>query len=116
MTFTPSQFVAYLSLFIAIALGVLGQLAVKAGAQKASSNLDQFSHSMTMVGVLIYGIAAIFYVVALKKIPLSIAFPSVALSYIVLAIVANYLWNEPLGWRQWLGLLLIVAGVSVIHF
>jgi small multidrug resistance pump len=116
MTATLPQIISYLSLFIAIALGVLGQLAVKAAAERSRSNFDQFLHPLTISGVVIYGVAGILYVIALRRIPVSVAFPSVALSYIALAVLANYMWRDPLGRRQWLGLALIAAGVIVLHF
>jgi hypothetical protein len=59
--------------------------------------------------------AALCYIVALKKIPVSIAFPSVSASYAVIAVLAHILWNEPLGWTQIGGILLISSGVLLIH-
>ena len=55
------------------------------------------------------------YIVALKKIPVSVAFPSVAASYAAVAIIAHLLWNEPFGWPQLGGLLLIGGGILLIH-
>jgi drug/metabolite transporter (DMT)-like permease len=62
-----------------------------------------------------YVVAAICYVVALKKIPISIAFPSVAAGYAVVAVLAHFLWNEPFGWPQIVGIALIGSGVLLIH-
>jgi drug/metabolite transporter (DMT)-like permease len=45
----------------------------------------------------------------------SIAFPSVAASYAVVAVLAHVLWNEPLGWPQLAGIVLIGSGVLLIH-
>jgi len=60
-------------------------------------------------------VAALCYILALKKIPVSIAFPSVAASYAVVAVLAHVLWNEPLGWPQLAGIVLIGGGVLLIH-
>jgi len=60
-------------------------------------------------------VAALCYILALKKIPVSIAFPSVAASYAVVAVLAHLLWNEPLGWPQLAGIVLIGSGVLLIH-
>jgi small multidrug resistance pump len=46
---------------------------------------------------------------ALKKIPVSIAFPSVSASYALVAALAHLLWNEPLGMPQIADLALIGA-------
>jgi len=52
---------------------------------------------------------------ALKKIPVSVAFPSVAASYAAVAIIAHLIWNEPFGWPQLGGLVLIGGGILLIH-
>ena len=52
---------------------------------------------------------------ALNKLPVSIAFPSVAASYAIVAVIAHLLWNEPLGWPQFAGILLIGGGIFLIH-
>jgi small multidrug resistance pump len=68
-----------------------------------------------VIGLAVYIIAALCYVLALNKIPVSIAFPSVAASYAVTAVLAHVLWDEPLGWPQLIGILLIGGGVLLIH-
>ena len=107
--------VYYVSLAIAVILGVAGQIALKSAALSSPTVMAQFIHPMTMIGVAIYVFAAFCYIVALKKIPISVAFPSVAASYAVVAIVAHLLWNEPFGWPQLGGLVLISSGILLIH-
>ena len=106
---------SYLSLAAAILLGIAGQIVLKAGAAGAASVTAQLFSPLTAAGLAIYGCAAIAYVVALNKIPVSVAFPSVAASYAVVAVLAHLLWNEPLGWHQLGGIGLIAAGIILIH-
>jgi len=105
----------YVSLAGAILLGVVGQIALKSGALGSSTIAAQFTHPLTVFGFVIYVIAALCYILALKKIPVSVAFPSVAASYAVVAVIAHLLWSEPFGWSQLAGLLLIGAGIALIH-
>jgi len=70
---------------------------------------------LTLIGFAIYVVAAFCYILALKRIPVSVAFPSVAASYAVVAIIAHLLWDEPFGWSQLTGLLLIGSGIALIH-
>jgi undecaprenyl phosphate-alpha-L-ara4N flippase subunit ArnE len=107
--------VYYTSLVAAILFGIGGQIALKSAAEKSATITAQFLNPMTMIGLAIYIVAAICYILALKKIPVSIAFPSVAASYAVVAVIAHVLWNEPLGWPQLAGLVLICIGVLLIH-
>jgi small multidrug resistance pump len=107
--------VYYTSLTAAILLGVGGQIALKSAADGSTSLAGQFLSPMTMIGFTIYILAAVCYVAALKKIPVSIAFPSVSASYAIVAVIAHLLWNEPLGWPQVTGLLMIGSGVVLIN-
>jgi undecaprenyl phosphate-alpha-L-ara4N flippase subunit ArnE len=106
---------AYLGLAAAILLGICGQIALKSAAIGAPSLTAQLFNPMTIVGLCIYGLASIAYIVALNRIPVSIAFPSVAASYAIIALLAHYLWDEPLGWQQIGGILLIGSGIILIH-
>jgi small multidrug resistance pump len=105
----------YVSLVGAILFGVAGQIALKSGALSSPTVAAQFVNPLTIVGFGIYVLAAFCYIVALKKLPVSVAFPSVAASYAVVAVIAHLLWNEPFGWPQFGGLLLIGSGILVIH-
>ncbi len=107
--------VYYASLVAAILLGIAGQIALKSAAEGSATVAAQFLNPLTMIGLAVYILAALCYILALKKIPVSIAFPSVAASYAVVAVLAHVLWNEPLGWPQLTGILLIGGGVLLIH-
>jgi drug/metabolite transporter (DMT)-like permease len=107
---------SYAALAAAILIGVLGQLLLKTGADQASDGvLAQFLNPFTIGGLAAYGVGAICYILAIKRIPVSIAFPSVALSYVLVAIAAHLLWQEALGWQQFAGIGLIAAGILVLH-
>ena len=105
----------YLSLISAILFGVAGQIVLKSGATASQTVAAQFANPLTLLGLAIYVLAALLYIVALKKIPVSIAFPSVAASYAAVAIIAHLMWNEPFGWPQVGGLVLIGSGILLIH-
>ena len=107
--------VYYTSLVAAILFGIGGQIALKSAAEKSATITAQFLNPLTIIGLAIYIMAALCYILALKKIPVSIAFPSVAASYAVVAVLAHILWNEPLGWPQLAGIALIGSGVLLIH-
>jgi undecaprenyl phosphate-alpha-L-ara4N flippase subunit ArnE len=107
--------VYYTSLVAAILLGIAGQIALKSAANGSATLVAQFLNSLTIIGFAVYIIAALCYIVALKRIPVSIAFPSVSASYAIIAVLAHIFWNEPLGWTQIAGILLISGGVLLVH-
>jgi len=103
----------YLALGAAILCGVVGQILLKQGAG-AADFVSQLFRPSTIVGLGFYALAALLYIVALRKIPVSVAFPSVSLSYVVVAVAGHFLWNEPFGLTQIAGLALICGGVLVL--
>jgi small multidrug resistance pump len=105
----------YAALAAGIILGVAGQIALKSGAVAATTIAAQFLHPYTIVGFGIYVLAALFYIVAIKRIPVSLAYPSVAISYIVVGVAAHFLWNEPFGLPQLGGIALIAGGIVLLH-
>ncbi len=106
---------SYLSLAAAILLGIAGQIVLKSAAVGAPSLAAQLFNPLTVGGLAIYACAAIAYVVALNKIPVSVAFPTVAASYAIVAVIAHLMWNEALGWPQLGGIALIAGGIVLIH-
>jgi drug/metabolite transporter (DMT)-like permease len=106
---------SYACLFAGIVVGVIGQILLKTGAVRSADTVNQFLNPFTVGGLVVYGFGALFYIVAIKRIPVSIAFPSVSLSYIAVAVCAHYMWNEPLGWAQVGGIVLIGGGVLLLH-
>ncbi len=110
-----STTIAYLGLVAAILLGIVAQLALKAAAVGAPSFMAQLLNPLTIGGLGIYVLASFAYIAALNRIPVSIAFPSVAASYAIIAVLAHLLWREPLGWHQIGGIALIFGGIFLLH-
>ncbi len=106
---------SYIGLVGAILFGIAGQIALKSGALAAPTLAAQFVNPLTIGGIAIYACAAVCYIVALQRIPVSVAFPSVAISYAAVALIAHLLWNEPFGWQQIAALFLILAGIVLLN-
>jgi small multidrug resistance pump len=111
----PAPLPYYAALLAGIVLGVLGQILLKAGATRSADIVAQFLDPWTIIGVVVYALAAVFYIIAIKRIPLTLAFPSVSLSYVVVALVAHFVWGEALGLPQLAGIGLIVGGILLLH-
>ena len=106
--------VYYVALAIGILAGIGGQLLLKQGAS-APDFLSQLLRPSTICGLALYGSAAFLYIIALRKIPVSVAFPSVSLSYAIVAVLGYFLFGEPFGFKQIGGIALILSGVLLIN-
>jgi len=96
-------------------LGALGQLLFKLGSASVSVNiLSWFTNWKVLLGMTLYGISAVLFIVALKHGNLSVLYPLIATSYIWVALFATRFLGEPFSPLKWLGIALIAGGASLI--
>lgn len=109
---------AWLTLGGAILVSILGQVLLKAGAlgsvAASGSFFDQVFRWQTMLGLVCYGGAAILYMTALRKLPMSIALPCTAVSYVVIALIGWAAFGETLGMAKLAAIALICSGVVLL--
>lgn len=105
-------------LLIAITIGVAGQIFFKLGSLAMATlkpdSLSYFLNGNIWIGLFLYGLSAIFYIIALQKIPLSIAYPTISISYVFVVLLSSYFFKEKICLPQMLGILLIITGVALI--
>jgi small multidrug resistance pump len=100
-------------LALAIATSMIGQVLLKAGAGSADF-VAQILDPRTLIGLCLYGAAAILYIVALRRIPMSVALPCTAVSYVAAAFIGHFAFSEPMGLTQVSAIGLICAGVILL--
>jgi len=104
----------YVALYVSVFLGAGGQMLLKWGVSHHERLITLLMDPFLMLGLSCYFIAALFYIYALREIPLSVAFPSVALSYVLVAYSAHYCFGEPIGMLKWIAMALILSGVMLL--
>ncbi|MEW9625030.1 EamA family transporter [Rhodanobacter geophilus] len=67
-----------------------------------------------IAGIGLLGISTLLWIWVLRTLPLSLAYPFMALAFIIVPILGHFLLNEPLGVRNFLGGVLIALGVVVV--
>ena len=67
-----------------------------------------------LMGFTFYGISLVVWIIALTRVPVTIAYPMLSIGYIVNALIARYWLGETLGLGGWLGIAFICLGVSLI--
>jgi small multidrug resistance pump len=105
--------VYWLILTAAIAISMGGQTLLKTAAG-APDFITQLFDPRTLVGLCLYGGAALLYIVALRRIPMSVALPCTAISYVAAALIGHYGFGEPLNPMQLGALALICGGVVML--
>jgi len=67
-----------------------------------------------MGGLACYVVSVVLWVVALSKVPVSIAYPMLSIGYIVNAVAAHYLFGETLSTMRLAGIGVIIVGVYMV--
>lgn len=110
--------IAWIVLAAAITTSLVGQVLLKAGASgsvaASAGFIDQLFRWQTIIGLGCYGGAALLYIVALRKIPMSIALPCTAASYVVIAVIGWAVFGEAMGLQKVLAIGLISLGVVLL--
>lgn len=109
---------AYIYLFCSIIIAVIGQTLFKIGTESHTVQGETFwkifSNPSIFFGLGLYFLSALIYIQALKTIPLSIAYPSLSLSYVAVVLIGVILFDETFHRIQIIGLLLIISGVILM--
>lgn len=111
-----------ISLFaIGILLGSTGALLMKRGAM----DLPPFAMSVDyawafgtnryiLAGFALYFVPAIIWTYLLSKLPVSVVQPILSLTYVLTPLMAMVFLSEPVPGLRWLGIAVIVAGVTIV--
>ena len=66
------------------------------------------------LGFVGFGLGAMFWLAVLSRVPLSLAYPILALSYFVVVVEAWLFLHERVTLQRFLGVLIVVVGVVVV--
>jgi len=108
-----------------VMLNAAAQLLLKAGS-RAISNVDfSLANAWTLAerialnapilaGLALYAISVVFWILALSRVDVSIAYPMLSVGYIVSALAGWLLFSESVGPARVAGILVIIAGVWLV--
>jgi drug/metabolite transporter (DMT)-like permease len=89
-----------------------GQICFKlASPAFASFSIRSLFAPIFILALVIYAIATVMWVVVLSRVPLTVAYPLVALSYLIVPLLARFFLGEPLHWQTFAGAAVIIAGI-----
>ncbi len=103
---------------VATMLGLsAGQILFKLGAERlerdGAPTAIPFLNAPIVIALVIYVVSTMFWISALRALPLRLAYPVSALAYVVVPVLGHFFLNEQLGIRSLAGAALIIAGIVV---
>ncbi|QDX80160.1 4-amino-4-deoxy-L-arabinose transferase [Denitratisoma sp. DHT3] len=117
--------IAFLLILTGVLLNAAAQLLLKAGTNVVGhfdfhlSNLIPVGMKIAfqpfiMGGMACYAVSLVVWIMALSRVPVSIAYPMLSIGYVVNAFVAHYWFGEALVAQKLLGIGFIVVGVVLV--
>ena len=113
---------SYFLITLVILTNVAGQIMFKVvanGVKNETRILAVISKLMydpvAWISILLYSSMVITWIWVLRIMPLSIAYSSIALVFVLVPIFSNLLFNEPLSIKFLIGTAFIMLGIIIIH-
>ncbi len=112
-------------IFTGVMLNAAAQILMKAGTN-AVGHFDFSMENIVPIGwklatewhIIVamgcYALSIVIWILALSRVPVSIAFPMLSMAYVVNAIAAYYLLGEPFSSTKLVGMGVIILGVIII--
>ncbi len=104
-----------------VAFGAVGQLTLKAGMNSlggvqlsVDTLLKMATNPLLLVGIAIFGVSTLLWLLALSKADLSFAYPFLSLIYIAVLLGGAVLFQEAVTLPRVLGFAVIVTGVWIV--
>lgn len=117
--------VSFSLILTGVLLNAAAQLLLKAG----TTRIGEFQFSLENVvpiglkiaaqwpiigGLACYGISVVVWIMALSRVPVSLAYPMLSIGYIVNAFAAWWLFGESLTAQKLIGIAVIIVGVWLV--
>jgi drug/metabolite transporter (DMT)-like permease len=103
-----------LLVLVASFIGSFGAVFLKMGSAKLHDGLAQIVNYRLAAGVALYLLSTCFFIVAIRNGELTVLYPLVSLGYVWTMLWSKLFFKEPLTRQKFLGLFLILIGVSFI--
>jgi multidrug transporter EmrE-like cation transporter len=111
----------YLFLILALVLNATANLLMKVGADRLATSGEGgmlrglLTNYHLLAGLSLFALNVVFYVAALTRLNLSIAYPIMMAGGVLIAVSVSLVYlDEVLSWSQGIGMLLLVAGIALV--
>ncbi len=109
---------------LSISTGVAGQTAIKLGVSQpqAAGHTASLLSLVTLIlgspwvllGLTLYGIGAVAWIAVLARLDLSLAYPLLALNFVLITLSSRLILGETVPTMRWVGMLVICAGIVIV--
>lgn len=123
---TSSTLISIALLLVSVVFATAGQLTLKSAMESigrigtaqvtdaGQTVLKAAKEPRLWIGLALFGISALFWLVVLSRVDLSLAYPFVGLSYIIVVTLSRVLFHEQVPALRWVGVTVVAVGIALI--
>ena len=124
--------ISYVLIIISVGLAISGQICLRRGMtdvkgktgmgageliKKPATFIKEIATTwLVLLGLILFMISALFWLIVLTDVPLGVAYPFVSLTYIVVMLYDKFFENREILALNWVGVAAIVAGIVLINW
>lgn len=121
-----SDLAVLLLLLVSVGFATAGQLTLKHAmtrigrigqsefADAGDTVLKMAKEPLLWTGLTLFGISALFWLIVLSQVPLSVAYPVVGLSYVVIVAFSKLILHENVPLLRWIGVIVVAIGIALV--
>ncbi|WP_095078978.1 4-amino-4-deoxy-L-arabinose-phosphoundecaprenol flippase subunit ArnE [Pseudomonas sp. Irchel s3h17] len=107
-----------LLIVLACLLTCLGQVAQKYAVEswrgQASGVLDKLRSPWLWLALLSLGCGLVVWLLVLQRLDVGVAYPMLSLNFVLITLIARFVFHEAIDRRHWIGVALVIAGVVLL--
>jgi multidrug transporter EmrE-like cation transporter len=92
-------------------IGRIGTAEVQAAGKTVATAIRE---PRLWAGLALFAISSVFWLVVLSRVPLSVAYPFVGISYIFIVLFSRFMLHESVPSLRWFGVFVVAAGIAII--
>src|ERR671919_698987 len=124
----PAGLISLALLVVSVAFAIAGQVTLKSAmnhigrigtteVRAVGATVSRAAREPRLwAGLTLFGISSLFWMVVLSRVPLSVAYPFVGVSYIAIVLLSRLILHEHVPLLRWVGVLVVAAGIAIIGF
>ena len=101
-----------------ITFTVIANLLLKTGAvmgrEAGGAWWEQFANWRILSGFAAFAVAALFYTIVLRDVPLNLAQSFTAAQFVAIVLASALVLGEPISGVRWAGMALIACGIGIV--
>ena len=111
-------------ILLSILCGVAGQTVIKIGVSQPGASESAagflplivmiFRSPMVLLGLVLYGLGALSWIAVLARLDLSVAYPFLALNFVLVTLSSQFILGEQVPGVRWVGVLVICGGILLV--